>query len=121
MSEKFSLIFYIMGIVGIGRITKGCIKNGQEVAICKKDGTIQKLRIGKLYTYSGLKRIETEVAHCGDIVAVNGVIGINIGETIADPENPVAVPFVDIDEPTFSKHKKDQLFSLDLVQKYIKV
>ena len=40
-----------MGIVGIGRITKGCIKNGQEVAICKKDGTIQKLRIGKLYTY----------------------------------------------------------------------
>ena len=72
MSEKFSLIFYIMGIVGIGRITKGCIKNGQEVA------------------------------HCGDIVAVNGVIGINIGETIADPENPVAVPFVDIDEPTVS-------------------
>ena len=90
------------GRVGIGRITKGCIKNGQEVAICKKDGTIQKLRIGKLYTYSGLKRIETEVAHCGDIVAVNGVIGINIGETIADPENPVAVPFVDIDEPTVS-------------------
>ena len=90
------------GRVGIGRITKGCIKNGQEVAICKKDGTIQKLRIGKLYTYSGLKRVETEVAHCGDIVAVNGVIGINIGETIADPENPVAVPFVDIDEPTVS-------------------
>src|SRR5574344_1327084 len=90
------------GRVGIGRITKGCIKNGQEVAICKKDGTIQRLRIGKLYTYSGLKRVETEIAHCGDIVAVNGVEGINIGETIADPENPVAVPFVDIDEPTVS-------------------
>lgn len=75
---------------------------GKKLQYVKKDGTIQKLRIGKLYTYSGLKRIETEVAHCGDIVAVNGVIGINIGETIADPENPVAVPFVDIDEPTVS-------------------
>lgn len=90
------------GRIGIGRIERGQIKNGQYVALCKKDGTIQDVKVGKLYTYSGLKRIETEVAHCGDIVAVTGVEGINIGETIADPENPEKVDFVDIDEPTVS-------------------
>ena len=90
------------GRVGIGRITRGSIKNGQEVALCKKDGSIKNIKIGKLYTYKGLKRVETEVANCGDIVAVNGVEGINIGETIADIQKPEAVPFVDIDEPTVS-------------------
>ena len=90
------------GRVGIGRITRGTIKNGQQVALCKKDGRIENIKIGKLYTYSGLKRVETEEAYCGDIVAVNGVEGIEIGETIADPAKPDAVEFVDIDEPTVS-------------------
>jgi GTP-binding protein len=90
------------GRIGIGRIERGTIKNGQQVALCKKDGTIQNLRIGKLYTYFGLSRIETDEALCGDIVAVNGVEGINIGETIADPISPEPVDFVDIDEPTVS-------------------
>lgn len=90
------------GRIGIGRIERGTIKNGQQVALCKKDGTVQNLKIGKLYTYSGLNRVEVEEAYCGDIVAVNGVEGINIGETIASPENPEAVDFVDIDEPTVS-------------------
>lgn len=90
------------GRVGIGRITRGTIKNGQQVALCKKDGSIQNIKIGKLFTYSGLKRIETEEALCGDIVAINGLDGIEIGETIADPSNPEAVEFVDIDEPTVS-------------------
>lgn len=90
------------GRIGIGRIERGTIKNGQQVALCKKDGTMQNLRIGKLFTYSGLNRIEVQEAYCGDIVAVNGVEGINIGETIADPTNPEAVEFVDIDEPTVS-------------------
>ena len=90
------------GRVGIGRITRGTIKNGQQVALCKKDGRIENIKIGKLYTYSGLKRVETEEAYCGDIVAVNGVEGIEIGETIADPAKPEAVEFVDIDEPTVS-------------------
>lgn len=90
------------GRVGIGRITRGTIKNGQQVALCKKDGYVQNIKIGKLFTYSGLKRIETEQAFCGDIVAVNGLDGIEIGETIADPANPEAVDFVDIDEPTVS-------------------
>ncbi|MEG0873614.1 MAG: translational GTPase TypA [Clostridia bacterium] len=90
------------GRIGIGRIERGKIKNGQQVAVCKKDGTIQNIKIGKLFTYSGLNRVEADIALCGDIVAVNGLEGINIGETIADPENPEAVDFVDIDEPTVS-------------------
>lgn len=90
------------GRIGIGRIERGTLKNGQQVALCKKDGTIQNVKIGKLYTYKGLSRVEAQEAMCGEIVAVNGVEGINIGETIADPENPEAVDFVDIDEPTVS-------------------
>ena len=90
------------GRIGIGRIENGTIKNGQTVALCKKDGTIENTKIGKLYTYMGLKRVETEEAKCGDIVAVTGVDGINIGETIADMENPKALEFIDIDEPTVS-------------------
>lgn len=79
------------GRVGIGRITRGTIKNDETVALCKKDGSIQNIRIGKLYTYSGLNRVETNEAYCGDIVAVNGVTGIEIGETIADVSKPEAV------------------------------
>ncbi len=90
------------GRIGIGRIERGTIKNGQNVALCKKDGTIQNIKIGKLFTYVGLNRVEVEEAKCGEIVAVNGVEGINIGETIADPENPEPVDFIDIDEPTVS-------------------
>lgn len=90
------------GRVGIGRIERGVIQNGQQVAVCKKDGSVQNIKIGKLFTYSGLNRVEAEQASCGDIVAVNGVEGINIGETIADPTAPEAVEFVDIDEPTVS-------------------
>ncbi|MEG2348071.1 MAG: translational GTPase TypA [Clostridia bacterium] len=90
------------GRTGIGRISRGTIKNGSQVALCKKDGTIQNTKIGKLYTYSGLNRIEVDEAKCGEIVAVNGVEGINIGETISDVTSPEAVDFVDIDEPTVS-------------------
>ncbi len=90
------------GRIGIGKIERGVINNGQQVALCKKDGTVSNIKIGKLYTFSGLKRIETDSASCGDIVAVTGVEGINIGETIADIENPEAVDFIDIDEPTVS-------------------
>ena len=88
------------GRIGVGRIERGIINNGQQVALCKKDGTIQNIKIGKIYTYMGLKRIEIETAECGEIVSVTGVEGIDIGETIADVNNPEAVAFVDIDEPT---------------------
>mgnify|MGYP005789594451 CR=1 FL=1 len=88
------------GRVGIGRIERGNIKNGEQVCIIKSDDSVKNIKIGKLYTYKGLNKVETDIAHCGDIVAVTGVEGINIGETIADVNNPEKVPFVDIDEPT---------------------
>ena len=90
------------GRIGIGRIERRTIHNGETIAICKKDGSVQNLKIGKLYTYEGLNRVETEVAHCGDIVAVTGVTGIEIGETIADVNNPEKIDFIDIDEPTLT-------------------
>ncbi len=90
------------GRIGIGRIERGTIKASDQVALCKSDGSIKNIKIGKLYTYSGLNRVEVEEAYCGDIVAVTGVEGINIGETIADVNTPEKVDFVDIDEPTVS-------------------
>ncbi len=90
------------GRIGIGRIERGTIHNGETVAMCKKDGSVQNIKIGKLYTYEGLDRKETEEAYCGDIVAVTGLNGIEIGETIADINNPEKIDFVDIDEPTVS-------------------
>ncbi len=91
-----------VGRIAIGRLERGSIKQGQSVAVCRKDGTIQNLKIGKVYTYNGLKRVEIEEAFAGDIIAVVGIPDINIGETIADPEHPEAIPFVDIDEPTLT-------------------
>ena len=90
------------GRVAIGRIERGTIYNGETIAICKKDGHVENLKIGKLYTYKGLNRVETDEAYCGDIIAVTGVTGIEIGETIADLNHPEKIDFVDIDEPTVS-------------------
>lgn len=91
-----------VGRIAIGRVERGKILQGQNVAVCRKGGNIQNLKIGKIYTYQGLKRIEIDEADAGDIVAVVGIPDINIGETIADPNEPEAVPFVDIDEPTLT-------------------
>ncbi len=89
-----------VGRIAIGRLERGTIKANQPVAVCRKDGKIEQLKISKLYTYAGLKKIEIEEANAGDIIAVVGIPNINIGETIADPQNPEAIHFVDIDEPT---------------------
>ncbi len=90
------------GRIGIGRIERGTIHNGETVAMCHKDGRVETIKIGKLYTYEGLDRIETDKASAGDIVAVTGLNGIEIGETIADVNDPEPIDFVDIDEPTVS-------------------
>ena len=91
-----------VGRIAIGRVERGTIQAGQAVAVCRKDGRVQNLRIGKLYTYQGLNKFEINEAPAGDIVAVVGIPDINIGETIADQENPEAIHFVDIDEPTLT-------------------
>ena len=91
-----------VGRIGIGRVERGTIQAGQPVAVCRKDGRVQNLKIGKLYTYQGLNKFEIGEAPAGDIVAVVGIPDINIGETIADMENPEPIHFVDIDEPTLT-------------------
>ncbi len=91
-----------VGRIAIGRLERGTIKENQPVAVCRKNGTVQNLKVGKIYTYTGLKRTEIAEAYAGDIIAVVGIPDINIGETIAAVENPEAIPFVDIDEPTLT-------------------
>ena len=90
-----------LGRIAIGRIERGKIKNGMGVSVLKADSTAQG-KLGKLYTFEGLKRVEVEEAEAGDIVCVSGITDINIGDTIADPANPEKIPFVNIDEPTVS-------------------
>ena len=91
-----------VGRIAIGRLERGTIKENQPVAVCRKDGKVQNLKVTKIYTYTGLKRTEIAEAHAGDIIAVVGIPDINIGETIAAVENPEAIPFIDIDEPTLT-------------------
>jgi GTP-binding protein len=91
-----------IGRIGIGRIERGSAKKGMQAVLCKDDGTSQTVKISTLYDFSGLKRRETSVAQFGDIVAVAGIPGINIGETVCDPEHVEPLPFVKIDEPTVS-------------------
>ncbi|CCJ33147.1 translational GTPase TypA [Caloramator australicus] len=91
-----------VGRIAIGKIERGRIKRNQQVAICGKDGSVRNGKIVTLYTFNGLKREEVEEAFLGDIVAVAGLTDINIGETIADSQNPEPLPFVEIDEPTIS-------------------
>ncbi len=91
-----------VGRIGIGKITRGTIKDGQPVVVCHPDGTTSNGRIARLYQFEGLKRIEVESATVGDIVAINGIDNINIGETICSPDCIEPLPFVAIDEPTLS-------------------
>ncbi len=100
----FSNIDYddYVGRIGVGRVERGTVKNGQAVTICREDGTTVNARIGKLFQFEGLQRVEHDTATVGDIVAVTGITDLNIGETACDPEHPEALPFVRIDEPTIS-------------------
>lgn len=91
-----------VGRIAIGKIERGKIRKNQQVAVCGTDGTIRNGKIVTLYSFSGLKKEEVEEASLGDIVAVAGISNISIGETIADIQNPEALPFVKIDEPTIS-------------------
>jgi GTP-binding protein len=89
-----------VGRIAVGRIGRGTIKAGQQVAVCKKDGSVQNGKISRLYSYEGLKRIEYTSSSAGDIVAVAGLSDVYISETICAVEQPDPLPFVDIDEPT---------------------
>ncbi|PIX98802.1 translational GTPase TypA [bacterium (Candidatus Howlettbacteria) CG_4_10_14_3_um_filter_37_10] len=84
----------------IGRIKRGSIKPGTTIVLMKKDGTTEQSRIDKVYVSQGLKKIEVEEAHAGEIVSLTGIKNAGIGETIADVNNPEVLPIIDIEEPT---------------------
>jgi len=91
-----------LGRIAIGRIFNGTVKLNDPVVVMKLGGAIQATKITKLFSFDGLKRVETERATAGDIVCLAGIDDITIGETIASVEDPVAIPPPAIDEPTVS-------------------
>jgi len=91
-----------IGRVAIGKIFRGKIKYGQNAVLCKNDGTLQNVKIGRFYSFSGLKRIEIQEAYLGDIIAISGIDDVNIGETLCDTQNPDPLPMIDVEEPTLS-------------------
>jgi len=91
-----------IGRLAIGRIFSGEIAAGETVAIIKRDGTVQKMRVSQLYAFEGLKRDAITRAGVGDIVALGGMEGIEIGETVSSTDNPRALPVIAVDEPTIS-------------------
>lgn len=101
---RFSSLDYddYIGRIGVGRVERGTVKHGQQVVLCKTDGTTQNVRISKLYQFEGLKRVEVDSATLGDLICVSGISDLNIGETACDPECIEPLPFVKIDEPTIS-------------------
>jgi len=91
-----------LGRLAIARVFNGTMRTGEEVAIAKLDGSFHKTKITKLFSFAGLKRLDITETELGDIVAVAGVEGITIGETITNVENPAPLPPISIDEPTIA-------------------
>src|SRR3989440_3038499 len=91
-----------LGRLAIGRVFSGTLRFGDDVPISKLDGSIQKTRITKLYSFEGLKRVDETIGRPGDILAIAGVEGITIGETLTSIENPKPLPHIQIDEPTIA-------------------
>jgi GTP-binding protein len=91
-----------LGRLAIARVFNGTLHLGDEVGIVKLEGAVQKTKITKLYSFEGLKRVDETIGRPGDILAIAGVEGINIGETLTNPESPAPLPHIQIDEPTIA-------------------
>ncbi|MCE5333632.1 MAG: translational GTPase TypA [Desulfobacteraceae bacterium] len=91
-----------VGRIGVGKVVNGTLRRGQEVMLLKADSTSQRASLSGVYTYEGLNRVERETADAGDIAAIAGVADIFIGDTIADPIDPRALPVITVEEPTIS-------------------
>jgi GTP-binding protein len=91
-----------LGRLAIGRVFNGTLRYGDDVGIVKLDGSLQKTRITKLYSFEGLKRVDETTGTPGDILAIAGVEGITIGETVTSAETPKPLPNIQIDEPTIA-------------------
>jgi GTP-binding protein len=89
-----------VGRLILGRIVNGTIRQGDRVAVVRRDGSVEYAKVTVLYGYEGLRRVEASEASAGDLVALAGIESIEIGETVADPEDPEALPLIRIDEPT---------------------
>ena len=97
-----------LGRIAIGKVSRGSIKENQQIALMQNDGTIKKLRVKELYVFEGMGKKKVSEVRAGDLCAVVGLEDFNIGDTIADAENPEALPVISVDEPTMS-----MLFSIN--------
>ncbi len=91
-----------LGRLAIGRVFNGTLRHGDEVGIVKLDGSLHKTRITKMYSFEGLKRVDETVGKPGDVLAIAGVEGITIGETVTNPDHPRPLAQIQIDEPTIA-------------------
>jgi GTP-binding protein len=91
-----------VGRLVIGRIVNGRVRQAERVAVVHRDGSVEYAKVTVLYGYEGLKRVEIQEASAGDLVAIAGIDAVEIGETVADADTPVALPLIRIDEPTVS-------------------
>ncbi|NLW56443.1 MAG: translational GTPase TypA, partial [Firmicutes bacterium] len=91
-----------VGRIAIGRLSNGSLQAGQTISLCKRDGKVEEIKIGKLWVYEGLKRKEVPAVSTGEIVALSGLGTVNIGETVCHLENPLPLPLLTIDEPTLT-------------------
>jgi GTP-binding protein len=97
-----------VGRIAIGRLTRGVIKENMPIQLAKRDGTLEKHRIKEVYVFEGLERKKVETVQPGDICAITGIEGFDIGDSICDAENPEPLPTISLDEPTMS-----MLFSIN--------
>jgi GTP-binding protein len=97
-----------LGRIAVGKVARGVVKEGQQIALMQADGTIKKMKIKELYVFEGMGKKKVTEVIAGDICAVVGLEEFNIGDTIADAENPEALPLISVDEPTMS-----MLFSIN--------
>jgi len=97
-----------VGRIAIGRVSRGIVSEGMNVSLLKRDGTVTKSKIKELYSFAGLGRVKVNSVHSGDICALVGLEGFDIGDTVTDPETPERLPDIHIDEPTMS-----MLFSIN--------
>ena len=91
-----------VGRIAVGKVTRGSIKSGQQITLCKRYDEMQKQKVKQLMVFEGLGKKEVQEVSCGDICAVVGIDGFEIGDTIADFDNPEALPPIAVDEPTMS-------------------
>lgn len=91
-----------LGRIAVGKVSRGSIKEGQPVALMQADGTIRKTRVRELYVFEGMGKKKVAEVFAGDLCAVVGIEDFNIGDTIADAENPEALPVISVDEPTMN-------------------